>query len=305
MSLALNTWQLFSQTVFYKSEWSLPGMKRFTVSLQTNHPQFRCVHMLSLSDVCIQSWMRGFATRFISYMVLQDSLSLFVFHLFWGAFSLPLALCRRWWPFFSCCTGMGHWRLWGRGSALDRYRPCQGHISSLISANFGWAFQLCLFFLPPTQSVITYYTQRGLDEYMRSSLALDWLGWEQRSPGRLAEELQVAQRELVLARRRGIELRFYKEKTAILSLALSQAYIHHTPEAFSQVQSHSYKQELLPLHPLYSQDTKVQITPPCSPSPSLHKNTKQTVCQASGKHTPSNSPSSCSQETFVPINNFE
>lgn len=153
--------------------------------------------------------------------------------------------------------------------------------------------------------MITYYSQRGLDEYMRSSLALDWLGREQRSPGRLAEELQVAQRELVLARRRGVELRFYKEKTEIISLALSQAYIHHTPEAFSQAQSHTYKQELLPLHPLYSQDTKVQITPPCSPSPSLHKNTKQTVCQTSGKHTPSNSPSSCSQETFVPINNFE
>uniref|UniRef100_A0A3Q3X6M2 Uncharacterized protein n=1 Tax=Mola mola TaxID=94237 RepID=A0A3Q3X6M2_MOLML len=77
------------------------------------------------------------------------------------------------------------------------------------------------------QSVINYYSQQGLDEYMRSSLALDWLGREQRSPGRLGEELQVAQRELVLARRRGIELRFYKEKTEILSLALSQAYIQH------------------------------------------------------------------------------
>uniref|UniRef100_A0A665WXH7 Limb and CNS expressed 1 n=1 Tax=Echeneis naucrates TaxID=173247 RepID=A0A665WXH7_ECHNA len=83
------------------------------------------------------------------------------------------------------------------------------------------------------QSVIAYYSQRSLDEYMRSSLALDWLGREQKSPGRLGEELQVAQRELVLARRQGIELRFYKEKTDILSLALSQAYIHHRPEASS------------------------------------------------------------------------
>uniref|UniRef100_A0A3B4UPY6 Limb and CNS expressed 1 n=1 Tax=Seriola dumerili TaxID=41447 RepID=A0A3B4UPY6_SERDU len=80
------------------------------------------------------------------------------------------------------------------------------------------------------QSVIAYYSQRGLDEYMRSSMALDWLGREHSSPGRLGEELQVAQRELVLARRRGVELRFCKEKTEILSLALSQAYIHHTPE---------------------------------------------------------------------------
>uniref|UniRef100_A0A667XWN6 Limb and CNS expressed 1 n=1 Tax=Myripristis murdjan TaxID=586833 RepID=A0A667XWN6_9TELE len=80
------------------------------------------------------------------------------------------------------------------------------------------------------QSVIAYYSQRGLDEYMRSSMALDWLGREQRSPGRVGEELQVAQRELVLARRRGTELRFYKEKTEILSLALSQVYIHQTHE---------------------------------------------------------------------------
>ncbi|XP_075955762.1 protein limb expression 1-like [Anarhichas minor] len=111
------------------------------------------------------------------------------------------------------------------------------------------------------QSVISYYSQQGLDEYIRSSMALDWLGLEQRSPGRLGEELQVAQRELVLARRRGIELRFYKEKTEILSLALSQAYVHHTPEAFSEAPSHTHKQEQLPLQIFYSQDTEVHINP--------------------------------------------
>ncbi|XP_070689157.1 protein limb expression 1-like [Pempheris klunzingeri] len=141
------------------------------------------------------------------------------------------------------------------------------------------------------QSVIAYYSQRGLDEYMRSSLALDWLGREQRSPGRLGEELQVAQRELVLARRRGVELRFYKEKTEILSLALSQAYIHQAPEAFSQMQSHTYNQEQLPLHTLCSQDTHDQITPPCRASPTHHKTKDPTVCQNSGKQISSNSPS--------------
>uniref|UniRef100_A0A8C3AV25 Limb and CNS expressed 1 n=1 Tax=Cyclopterus lumpus TaxID=8103 RepID=A0A8C3AV25_CYCLU len=109
------------------------------------------------------------------------------------------------------------------------------------------------------QSVISYYSQRGFDEYIRSSMALDWLGREQRSPGRLGEELQVVQRELVLARRRGIELRFYKEKTEILSLALSQAYIHHTPDAFSEAPGHTYKQEQLPLQTLYSQDTESSV----------------------------------------------
>uniref|UniRef100_A0A8C6PQJ0 Limb and CNS expressed 1 n=1 Tax=Nothobranchius furzeri TaxID=105023 RepID=A0A8C6PQJ0_NOTFU len=84
------------------------------------------------------------------------------------------------------------------------------------------------------QSVISYYSQRGLDEYMRSSMALDWLGQEQRSPGILGAELKVAQRELVLARRRGVELRFHKEKTEILSLALSQACVHHTPDLFGR-----------------------------------------------------------------------
>ncbi|XP_068994369.1 protein limb expression 1 homolog [Embiotoca jacksoni] len=111
------------------------------------------------------------------------------------------------------------------------------------------------------QSVISYYSQRRLDESMFSSMALDWLGREQKTPGLLGVELQVAQRELVLARRRGIELRFYKEKTEILSLALSQAYIHHTPEVLSQGSSYTYKQEQLPLHTFYSQDTEVQITP--------------------------------------------
>ncbi|XP_029999853.1 protein limb expression 1-like [Sphaeramia orbicularis] len=152
------------------------------------------------------------------------------------------------------------------------------------------------------QSVISYYSQRGLDEYMRSSMALDWLGREQKSPGQLGEELQVAQRELVLARRRGIELRFYKEKTEILSLALSQAYIHPTPEIFNQAPSHTYKQEQLPLHKLYSQDTEVEITPPCSPSSTLYKNTKQTVSQTSGKHTRPNSPAPSFQQICVPGN---
>ncbi|XP_010772203.1 protein limb expression 1 homolog [Notothenia coriiceps] len=150
------------------------------------------------------------------------------------------------------------------------------------------------------QSVISYYSQRGLDEYMRSSMALDWLGREQRSAGRLGEELQVAQRELVFARRRGIELRFYKEKTEILSLALSQAYIHHTPEAFSEASSHPYKQEELPLHTLFSHITDVQITPPCSPSPPLQQTQRKQSVTPLANTSAHNSPAPCSQYTFLP-----
>ncbi|XP_019907861.2 protein limb expression 1 homolog isoform X2 [Esox lucius] len=71
------------------------------------------------------------------------------------------------------------------------------------------------------QSVIDYYSQRGLDASMRSSMALDWLGQEWQTPKRLRRELRAAQRDLDKARRHGNELRFYKEKTEILSLALS------------------------------------------------------------------------------------
>ncbi|XP_043966724.1 protein limb expression 1-like isoform X2 [Gambusia affinis] len=143
------------------------------------------------------------------------------------------------------------------------------------------------------QSVISYYSERGLDESMRSSMALDWLGREQKSPGLLAVELQMAQRELVLARRRGIELRFYKEKTEILSLALSQAYIHHTPGAFSLTPSHTDQHEELSLHVLYSQDTDDQTF-----QHTVFNNAMQTSTD-----TPANSPLLFSQCMFVPLYN--
>lgn len=179
----------------------------------------------------------------------------------------------------------------GKGTAIDHF-----------SARVNLCNSVANFCFP--QSVIDYYSQRGLDEYMRSSLALDWLGREQTSPGRLGEELQVAQRELVLARRRGMELRFYKEKTEILSLALSQAHIRHMPDAFSQEPGHTYKQEQLTLNTFYSQDTDVRITPPCSPSQTLRKSPKQTVFQTSDKDLASNSPSPSTQ-TFLPLHYLE
>ncbi|XP_067171902.1 protein limb expression 1 homolog [Apteryx mantelli] len=74
------------------------------------------------------------------------------------------------------------------------------------------------------QEVISYYSQYSLDERMRSHMALDWIMKEQESPGIISQELQVALRELEEARKAGRELRFYKEKKEILSLALSQIY---------------------------------------------------------------------------------
>ncbi|KAG1927952.1 protein limb expression 1 homolog isoform X1 [Pimephales promelas] len=71
------------------------------------------------------------------------------------------------------------------------------------------------------QDVIHYYSQQRLDERTRSHMALDWLQKEQKSSGLLSQELQLAVKELAEARRTGRELRFYKEKREILSLALS------------------------------------------------------------------------------------
>ncbi|XP_055056660.2 protein limb expression 1 homolog [Misgurnus anguillicaudatus] len=73
------------------------------------------------------------------------------------------------------------------------------------------------------QEVILYYSQQRLNERTRSHMALDWLQKERQSPGLLSQELQVAVKELGEARRAGRELRFYKEKKEILSLALSHA----------------------------------------------------------------------------------
>ncbi|XP_074850297.1 protein limb expression 1 homolog [Carettochelys insculpta] len=81
------------------------------------------------------------------------------------------------------------------------------------------------------QEVISYYSQYSLDERMRSHMALDWIMKEQESPGIISQELQVALRELEEARKAGQELRFYKEKKEILSLALSQIYSNQVTSA--------------------------------------------------------------------------
>ncbi|XP_018415724.1 PREDICTED: protein limb expression 1 homolog [Nanorana parkeri] len=74
------------------------------------------------------------------------------------------------------------------------------------------------------QEVIAYYSQYTLDERMRSHMALDWIMKEEETPGIISQELQLALRELEESRKAGRELRFYKEKKEILSLALSHIY---------------------------------------------------------------------------------
>ncbi|XP_059099670.1 protein limb expression 1 homolog isoform X1 [Tigriopus californicus] len=72
------------------------------------------------------------------------------------------------------------------------------------------------------QEVVEHYSQRPLDDDMRSQMALDWIAREQESRGILVQELKMAEQECEGARIAGRELRFPKEKKDILMLAASQ-----------------------------------------------------------------------------------
>lgn len=72
------------------------------------------------------------------------------------------------------------------------------------------------------QEVVAHYSNRSLDDDMRTQMALDWIAREQENPGSLSRELTQAERELETARLAGRELRFPKEKKDILMLALTQ-----------------------------------------------------------------------------------
>ncbi|CAO1352089.1 unnamed protein product [Diamesa hyperborea] len=72
------------------------------------------------------------------------------------------------------------------------------------------------------QEVVAHYSNRSLDDDMRTQMALDWIAREQENPGVLSRELTVAERELETARLAGRELRFPKEKKDILMLAHTQ-----------------------------------------------------------------------------------
>ncbi|KAL0192718.1 hypothetical protein M9458_011014, partial [Cirrhinus mrigala] len=74
-------------------------------------------------------------------------------------------------------------------------------------------------------------------------MALDWLQKEQQSPGLLSQELQLAVKELGEARRTGRELRFYKEKKEILSLALSHANAEDLEDYHKETEFEYYAQE--------------------------------------------------------------
>lgn len=73
------------------------------------------------------------------------------------------------------------------------------------------------------QEVVAHYSNRSLDDDMRTQMALDWIAREQENPGMLGRELSMAERELETARLAGRELRFPKEKKDILMLAHTQS----------------------------------------------------------------------------------
>lgn len=77
------------------------------------------------------------------------------------------------------------------------------------------------------QEVVAHYSDRTLDDTMRSQMALDWIAREHESSGIIKRELYAAEKELEAARLAGKELRFPKEKKDILTMALNQ--ISSTP----------------------------------------------------------------------------
>ncbi|KAI8500700.1 PREDICTED: protein limb expression 1 homolog [Branchiostoma belcheri] len=72
------------------------------------------------------------------------------------------------------------------------------------------------------QEVLAHYSNRTLDDDMRSQMALDWISREQETPSVISRELAMAEQELESCRAAGRELRFPKEKKDILMLACSQ-----------------------------------------------------------------------------------
>lgn len=72
------------------------------------------------------------------------------------------------------------------------------------------------------QEVLAHYSHRGLDDDMRSQMALDWISREQETPSIIANEMAICDQEIENARLAGRELRFSKEKKDILTLAFSQ-----------------------------------------------------------------------------------
>ncbi|XP_065202305.1 protein limb expression 1 homolog isoform X2 [Planococcus citri] len=72
------------------------------------------------------------------------------------------------------------------------------------------------------QEVVAHYSDRTLDDTMRSQMALDWIARERDNNGIIKRELYAAEKELEVARLAGKELRFPKEKKDILTMALNQ-----------------------------------------------------------------------------------
>lgn len=72
------------------------------------------------------------------------------------------------------------------------------------------------------QEVLMHYSNRSIDDEMKSQMALDWISREQETQGEIGKELEKACRELEECRLSGRELRFPKEKRDILMLACSQ-----------------------------------------------------------------------------------
>jgi LIX1-like protein len=71
------------------------------------------------------------------------------------------------------------------------------------------------------QEVVAHYSERRIDDSMRTQMALDWVAREKITHGTIVRELAEAEAELEESRVLGRELRFPKEKREVLLLAQS------------------------------------------------------------------------------------
>ena len=74
--------------------------------------------------------------------------------------------------------------------------------------------------------ILQHYLHRGIDDAMKSKMAVEWIEREGKQPGIIARELHQVEDQLEVARFAGRELRFQREKSNILREATNQLSFH-------------------------------------------------------------------------------
>ena len=71
------------------------------------------------------------------------------------------------------------------------------------------------------KDVVAQFSHKKIDKCFREDMAKDWFKKEKENPGEIAKELADIEIQLQKFRHAGQELRFYKEKRDIMTLAIN------------------------------------------------------------------------------------